>query len=1485
MPSNSTKGKGSEHPARMMIQGIGEDVDPQTGEQVRWFDTCITADVVDRQGEVLDPFGFTLREYRDILKAPIIDTHSNITVGRFLPESLRYGEVPDPDTGKMVAAILGRGIVHVAPAGYEQYPVWDECWEHVKRHYEMGKPSGVSIGGDPDPKVGKQVRCQNGKCHIFVPKIYWYETSIVRTPQGPANPLATISAINAAAKRQSPILKDVSALTPDHVSSLAKAGGSPAFAFSVPFLSARRAADIAKNIPAPSEEDYKRAEAADKRRRDNAAINRLYNGGSTWNLDQRGDPIIKPGTGKKWLDRLEKAKPYEMTDRQGITEMRREFGDQPPSTPEELAEMGEGWNDVFRPGPPRGPKGEWYAGEPAAASARVRRKLGHEITEPSDVGYIRNVRSGNLGGAIPTAETRNILPPHGAEQAVQGALNQLSGSKTPIPVNPLSDQQVRENAKWREDYGTPEARQQTMVDNGSIGNRHQQQEQGARAAADLLSKKWLNRLKKAGPDNADARSPGLPMEDSTPEERREKPLGGGRVPPPQGELFVHGNNGQPWNQDSTGGLAQGDRADPVDRTMKAGVEKMPRAPRYRASARASMQAATRGDEEAAEQHAKESAAGFHGRVSMLGRVDAPKPAIDQATEDRVRRHYASLPKPVIRKAAKQKCEDCGKPSVGFLSDAFLCADCMQKSMGPIKLPAKFRKDGAGAGGNAGSFAPSSGLGVTTSTPGTTQFRVGGKMYDRSMPKKKRKVTKAMVASIILKQLGHPATPVEGLERFGSSEEDGIKAWAMPPVPADEPAHFQDAVLEWMQAAGGPGAAQAQIQQALVMEQQAMMEQGRASPTQPPSPFTLYLFRLMAAIQPPPPPMPMAQQDTSQPSDAGEQPDESESQGASPSDEGGSPPNDSAQKSIYASRGAALRKAAILSSFRKVEPAKPAKPKDDSWLPSNLQAKLNQQTPQAEASQQAAGQNAANVSPKPAQNAPVQAKPAAPAAPAAKPAPKAPAAQPSQPSAPAAPKPSPPKKEEPKEEDPLPHLAREQLRESGMRHTPSKDRKHPEETVADIAAEEDLRHLTGDESPKARHAGESPSPYLTRLRELQERQEEQNAREAEQAEESTIGKPFRQMQRDLERGVARSDKEQREAKEREERQAAAAAAQEQADKEMQEKEAAWQREAEAEAQARQAKEDAFFEDPYEATGIPDPYQEDLNAQAQQFASWQSIPGNAGRNMADFQGDVEITGGDPQRLARLAQVTEGARLLFDPWSDNRIDPQTGQSGKRTMADRLQSLANSFATSAMGKTIFGEDVEDRILSDYLSSLGMKVGDIYGRAPTPYDPRHPITGEALYNEKVLRFIDDLKRSGHGDREIRRELSKLGITMPDYMGHHSDVPMGPMGEVAAGREPQDLHIKRLMRDFGLSETYMRGKYREQWTEGSPEEQFRLVQYEAKVAEEMANRREAFIEEQQRQEQEVAAAQAKQPKGQTQLPSADGNTHEREGSSAARPGR
>lgn len=187
--------KHKQHPAELTVTDIGSDED-------RWFDAVITADVVDKQGERLDPHGFTLREYRDILKAPIIDTHSNVTIGRFDPKSLEFTKVKDPRSGELVNAIKGRGRINHAPKGYTEYPVWRQVWEHIKDHANMGKPAALSIGGDPDPEQGKKVVCKDGNCHIFVPKVYWHETSIVRDERGGANPLATVSNINAMAKGQ-----------------------------------------------------------------------------------------------------------------------------------------------------------------------------------------------------------------------------------------------------------------------------------------------------------------------------------------------------------------------------------------------------------------------------------------------------------------------------------------------------------------------------------------------------------------------------------------------------------------------------------------------------------------------------------------------------------------------------------------------------------------------------------------------------------------------------------------------------------------------------------------------------------------------------------------------------------------------------------------------------------------------------------------------------------------------------------------------------------------------------------------------------------------------------------------------------------------------------------------------------------------------------------------------------------------------------------
>lgn len=195
----------SHHPGRMTVQAVEEKPDGR-----RLFRTIITADVVDRQGEVLDPAGFTLREYRDVLNCPIMDTHSNVTVGRFLPDTLQFTTISDPATGKKVSAIEGVGEIFSAAnfppkdggEPYEEYPIWGEVWKHLVSKFEEGRPSGVSIGGDPDPNLGKQVRCdaESGKCHIFIPRVYLYEVSVVRDGKGPANPLAINTDINRSAK-------------------------------------------------------------------------------------------------------------------------------------------------------------------------------------------------------------------------------------------------------------------------------------------------------------------------------------------------------------------------------------------------------------------------------------------------------------------------------------------------------------------------------------------------------------------------------------------------------------------------------------------------------------------------------------------------------------------------------------------------------------------------------------------------------------------------------------------------------------------------------------------------------------------------------------------------------------------------------------------------------------------------------------------------------------------------------------------------------------------------------------------------------------------------------------------------------------------------------------------------------------------------------------------------------------------------------------
>ena len=164
-------------------------------ESDRVFEGWITVDIVDRQKDRLDPEGFTAKEYMAIIGGTIQGTHSNIPIGRWEWIELR----DKPKTKEK--AWYGRGKIHKGTGDLEDYPVWQHYWEYMVSRHRQGKPVGLSIGGDPDyQNKPPQIVCDSGGCHRRVPKTYWYETSVVMSDRGPANPEAVIASINTMAK-------------------------------------------------------------------------------------------------------------------------------------------------------------------------------------------------------------------------------------------------------------------------------------------------------------------------------------------------------------------------------------------------------------------------------------------------------------------------------------------------------------------------------------------------------------------------------------------------------------------------------------------------------------------------------------------------------------------------------------------------------------------------------------------------------------------------------------------------------------------------------------------------------------------------------------------------------------------------------------------------------------------------------------------------------------------------------------------------------------------------------------------------------------------------------------------------------------------------------------------------------------------------------------------------------------------------------------
>lgn len=181
-------------PGSAKVENARIDLD-WVDESDRTFKGWITVDIKDKQGDRLDPEGFTAREYMVITQGPIQGTHSNIPIGRW-----DWIELKEKD-GKKAWYGQAKIFKGVPDQDLEDYPVWKAYWDYVLQHHRNGKPVGLSIGGDPDyVNAPPKTVCDSGSCFRSVPKTYWYETSVVMSDRGPANAEATIAQVNAMAK-------------------------------------------------------------------------------------------------------------------------------------------------------------------------------------------------------------------------------------------------------------------------------------------------------------------------------------------------------------------------------------------------------------------------------------------------------------------------------------------------------------------------------------------------------------------------------------------------------------------------------------------------------------------------------------------------------------------------------------------------------------------------------------------------------------------------------------------------------------------------------------------------------------------------------------------------------------------------------------------------------------------------------------------------------------------------------------------------------------------------------------------------------------------------------------------------------------------------------------------------------------------------------------------------------------------------------------
>ncbi len=949
----------SQHPARMTVEAIGED----DGE--RWFDTVITADVVDRQGEVLDPAGFTLKEYRDILKAPIIDTHSNITVGRFKPDSLRYGQVEDPSSGKMVNAILGRGVIFQAPktkapdgSAYEQYPVWDEVWEHVKSKYEMGTPSGVSIGGDPDPVKGKQVRCDadSGKCHIFVPKVYWYETSVVRDGKGPANPVALNSGINAMAKGQHPLNKtnDFPGERARIHSKLIKSGiTGPTLAFDLHLLSAHSASPqhlakscgcgIAKGIEEPGCKCQKR-------------------------LGDVMDCPLHPyqPSFAKWTTRLTKTH---------IVEVESEPAAAQNSGNDPTLEEGEVAIDDDLPAADLPGTATHEAVEEVLRHAGLPYPLAHEAANAAEEALVGTEQfQAEADDADAIADK--------AEQETDVAWN-MDGHYEPAKKSSYAS---RLSKLFHEPMVTEDARIGNPMTEESWKQQPEEEAGQVRLAGDMH----------LGPERSnDHPAEAIPMPNAKEVSR---------------SVGAHPDRMSPW---TSGGTAGGDHSNresqaegfvPVTIYQKrlTGLEK-----RYRQSLHNADRAKSPEERQQwldqAEAESKETP---HHRAQARGlkspeviaraqHPEAPIPLAFPKSKPSNAERITKADRPTKRKTTwngldihiefnsgdmrsgtskdgskwsrKMSCHyghlvgheghdgdstdvylnpynrgtetpvfvvnqlkgngqfDEHKVMLGFPTmqsaqtaykahypRSHVCGPIVQMSVQQFK---RWLKNPNAVVKNAGSFSGGGNSGMmTTGDSGTFFQRTGGKVYRRP-----RKVTKAMVTSLVRSRM---AKTLGGAPLFGRTEAEGMRDWRMPPAPTEDALQFDEAIREWMNGVGGPKYANDIIGEALEEEKEVELQAGRQDALDPPSPFTLYLFRLMQGIQSSVQPTPADQQMMMQAmalQAAGQQPgaeggaEEDPEQG---SDEGDAAPegdSEPAQKSMYGAR---------LSTITKARPSRP-----------------------------------------------------------------------------------------------------------------------------------------------------------------------------------------------------------------------------------------------------------------------------------------------------------------------------------------------------------------------------------------------------------------------------------------------------------------------------------------------------------------------------------------------------------------------------------